>query len=76
MQVERGIQQWIPSGERVSNALVTCPKERDNSPKGLLIPHVVIRVRDLIIKGSNPLWEGPASHQLVGRVMAYQGDDG
>ena len=76
MQVELGIQQWIPSGERVSNALVTCPKERDNSPKGLLIPHVVIRVRDLIIKGSNPLWEGPASHQLVGRVMAYQGDDG
>ncbi len=76
MQVERGIQQWIPSGERVSNALVTCPKERDNSPKGLLIPHVIIEFRDLIIKGSNPLWEGPASHQLVGRVMAYQGDDG
>jgi hypothetical protein len=25
---------------------------------------------------SNPLWEGPASHQLVGRVKAYQGDDG
>jgi hypothetical protein len=23
-----------------------------------------------------PLAEGPAAHQLVGRVMAYQGDDG
>ena len=31
----------LESGERVSNALVTCPKERDNKPKGLLIPHVV-----------------------------------
>ncbi len=29
------------SGERVSNALVTCPEEGDNSSKGLLIPHVV-----------------------------------
>jgi hypothetical protein len=56
--------------------LVTCPEERDNSPKGLLIPHVVIRVKGLMSKWSNPLWEGPASHQLVGRVMAYQGDDG
>ena len=28
-----------PSGERVSNALVTYPKVWDNSPKGLLIPH-------------------------------------
>ena len=23
-----------------------------------------------------PLWERPAAYQLVGRVMAYQGDDG
>ena len=65
-----------PSGERVSNALVTCPEERDNSSKGLLIPHVVVRVRCLTSKWSNPLRVGPASHQLVGRVMAYQGDDG
>ena len=27
------------SGERVSNALVTCPEVGDNSSKGLLIPH-------------------------------------
>ena len=35
-----------PSGERVSNALVTCPEEGDNSSKGLLIPHKVVQVRD------------------------------
>ncbi len=33
------------SGERVSNALVTCPEEGDNSSKGLLIPHEVYMVR-------------------------------
>ena len=33
------------SGERVRNALVTCPEEGDNSSKGLLIPHVVREVR-------------------------------
>ena len=65
-----------PSGERVSNALVTCPEERDNSSKGLLIPHVVVRIRCLASKWSNSLREGPASHQLVGRVTAYQGNDG
>ena len=27
-----------PSGERVSNTWVTCPRDRDNSSKGLLIP--------------------------------------
>ncbi len=39
------------SGERVSNALVTCPEVWDNRPKGLLIPHVIIRIRGLMIKG-------------------------
>ncbi len=78
MQVERGpcIRTGVPSGERVSNALVICPEERDNSSKELLIPHVVTGVRGLVSKWSNPLREEPASHQLVGRVMAYQGDDG
>ncbi len=47
MQVERGFQQWDPSGERVSNALVTCPEERDNRPKGLLIPHKLLLVREV-----------------------------
>ncbi len=45
------IRTWFPSGERVSNALVTCPKEGNNSPKGLLIPYVIVRVRGLTIKG-------------------------
>ncbi len=40
------------SGERVSNALVTCPKVGDNSSKGLLIPHVILEVRGLRIKGA------------------------
>ncbi len=31
--------------------MVTCPEVGDNSSKGLLIPHVVIRVRGLMSKG-------------------------
>ena len=84
MQVERGVLvfvQGLSSGERVSNALVTCPEVGDNSGKLELIPHVTVPVRVGAIKGdvsseTHPLWEGPASHQLVGRVTAYQGDDG
>ncbi len=41
------------SGERVSNALVTCPEEGDNSSKGLLIPHVIEKVRGFFIKGES-----------------------
>jgi hypothetical protein len=44
MQVERSTQ--VDSGERVSNALVTCLKERDNRSKDLLIPHVFSVVRE------------------------------
>ena len=64
------------SGERVSNALVTCLEAWDNSGKLELIPHVVMVFRKLCLKDLGPLREGPASHQLVGRVMAYQGKDG
>ncbi len=39
------------SGERVSNALVTCPEEEDNSSKELLILHVISGVRVLEMKG-------------------------
>ena len=39
------------SGERVSNALVTCPEEGDNSSKGLLIPHEISVVRVVEMKG-------------------------
>ncbi len=31
--------------------MVTCPEVRDNSPKGLLIPHTVVEVRYSITKG-------------------------
>ena len=33
--------------------MVTCPEVRDNSSKGLLIPHVVIEIRCLMTKGAN-----------------------
>ena len=56
--------------------MVTCPEVWDTRPKGLLIPHEQPRTRRLVVKGEIPLWEGPASHQLVGKVTAYQGDDG
>ena len=55
---------------------MTYPEERDNSSKELLIPYVVLEIRRLRKKGRNSLREGLASHQLVGRVTAYQGDDG
>ncbi len=32
--------------------MVTCPEERDNSSKGLLIPHVVMRVRGFMTEGA------------------------
>ncbi len=66
------------SGEWVSNALVTCPEERNNPGKLGLIPHVLQDVRSSCRKGlvTDSLREGPASHQLVGKVMAYQGYDG
>ncbi len=56
--------------------MVTYPLVRDNSSKGLLIPHEFPRVRGSGRKVFGSLGEGPASHQLVGRVKAYQGDDG
>ena len=47
-----GEQAIVLSGERVSNALVTCPEDGDNSSKGLLIPDVVIEVRGLVTEGA------------------------
>jgi hypothetical protein len=78
MQVERRSKVLVRkflSGERVSNALVTCPKVWDNSSKELLIPHVVFGFRNRFLKDLFALG-GPASHQLVGEVMAHQGIDG
>ena len=63
------------SGERVSNTLVTCPRLWDNIGKPVLIPDMrrdcmVIVWKDLSV------WDGLAAYQLVGEVMAHQGDDG
>ena len=46
-----GVLEIVLSGERVSNALVTCPGDGDNSSKGLLIPNEVIEVRGLVTRG-------------------------
>ena len=46
-----GALEIVLSGERVSNALVTCPEERDNRSKGLLIPHEVLEARGFETKG-------------------------
>ncbi len=55
------------------NTWVTYPEVGNNDPKGSLIPHVVERPK---LRVSVTLREGPAAHQVVGRVMAYQADDG
>ncbi len=61
----------------MSNAWVTCPQVGDNSSKGGLIPNVVVcRMAGVLKVGillDLPLVEGPACHQLVGGVTAYQG---
>src|SRR4051812_44814406 len=63
------------SGERVSNTWATCPRLRDNSKKLVLIPDVTADRMVWWWKDSSA-GDGPAAYQLVGGVMAYQGDDG
>ncbi len=67
----------VESGGRVRNAWVIYLRVRDNLSKGGLIPDVVVcRMADRSKAGTLrglSLGEEPASHQLVGRVMAYQG---
>ena len=50
----------------------------DNVPKGTLIPHKFLGI-PVPERKARPqglaLEEKPASHQLVGGVMAYQGED-
>jgi len=61
----------------VSNAWVICPEVGDSSPKGEIIPNVVVfRMEDYLkvgIRKDLPLLDEPASHQLVGEVTAHQG---
>ncbi len=53
---------------------MTYPQEANNAGKLVLIRHSLagydLRVKDSLLE------DGPADHQLVGRVKAYQGDDG
>ena len=68
------------SGERVRNTWAICPQVRDSLGKPGLIPDVVVpRMRHCLKVGilrDLPLRDEPAPHQLVGRVMAYQGYNG
>lgn len=65
---------WM-SGERVSNTWVICPALWDKPWKRGLIP-------DMTHGGISCVWkvpavqDEPAAYQLVGGVVAYQGDDG
>ena len=67
--------RWGISGERVSNTWATCPRLWDNPKKLGLIPDMSSR---RMVGGGKvfPAGDGPAAYQLVGGVMAYQGDDG
>ena len=64
----------------MSNTWVIYLPAGDNSSKGLLIPHtsagtdVPAGKAGLLVK--LVFWDGLASYQLVGGVMAYQGGDG
>jgi hypothetical protein len=75
MQVER-VPSGI-SGARVRNTWITNPLVRDNAGKLALIPGVSAESSDSVEKGSQGSpGDGSASHQLVGEVMAHQGEDG
>ena len=63
------------SGERVSNTWATCPRLWDNSKKLGLIPDIHGWPHGLVVE-SFSAGDGPAAYQLVGGVVAYQGDDG
>jgi hypothetical protein len=68
------------SGVRVRNTWAICREVGDSSPKGELIPHVVRKGFLLIPKSvvaiRLTLLDEPAAYQLVGGVMAHQGNDG
>jgi hypothetical protein len=64
----------------VSNTWVTCPPLRDKPGKLGLIPDrtdwcMLVGGKSVSL-GVLAVGDGPAVYQLVGGVMAYQGDDG
>ena len=62
------------------NTWIICPSVGNNTPKGVLMPHVTIKFPSSIGKGDArkgfSLEDESAAHQLVGGVMAHQGEDG
>ena len=65
---------WI-SGERVSNTWAICPALWDKPWKRGLIPDNTLPLHGGGLKAP-AVQDEPAAYQLVGGVMAYQGDDG
>ena len=59
----------------MSNTWVICPALWDKPGKLGLIPDMTTGCMVLWWKAF-AVWDGPAAYQLVGGVMAYQGDDG
>ena len=78
MQVEREGQ--LSSGARVSNTWVIFPRAGDNIPKGVLIPHKTTTSREVEVKAGDRktlhLRMSPRPIMVVGRVTAYQAEDG
>ena len=60
------------SGERASNAFLTCPQARDSVEKSAVIPDNPTKSYGFVGKGLLPGDRG-MSYQLVGEVMAHQG---
>ncbi len=67
--------RWWISGERVSNTWAICPALWDKPWKRGLIPDTT-RDRMVSVWKAPAVQDEPAAYQLVGGVMAYQGDDG
>lgn len=63
------------SGERVSNTWAICPSLWDKPWKRGLIPDMT-HDRMVCVWKAPAVKDEPAAYQLVGGVMAYQGDDG
>ena len=62
------------------NTWIICPSAGDNHSKGWLIPHESVMASVVAEKGGARKGLSPedesAAHQLVGGVMAHQGEDG
>ena len=67
--------QLHESGGRVSNTWAIYLSDRDNLPKGGLIPDIFRASHEALNKVFS-LIDEPAAYQLVGGVTAHQGYDG